>query len=477
MLRILGHKSKLCDGLTRRELMRVGGLSLFSGMSLPELLRARESTRRQNAALAGSGSAKSVILFNLLGGPSHQDMFDMKPEAPKEIRGEFSPIDTSVPGVQICELLPDVAKLMHKSTLIRTITHSYNSHDPLAIMTGFTGGNAQIPAQPTDPPDIGAICEYLGVGPKDLPNAVCMPCFPGSGQNWRRGGPYGGFLGSQYDPLFSVCDPKFEREPKFNDYDPVMPIGEPMMPALDSLPNMSASRLDRRKSVLQQLDEQFEAASASTAVDSLDEFQQRAFSMLTSSKLRDAFDLNQEPDSARDRYGRNLFGASLLVARRLVERGVPFISVHQDIFKHYGHAYDMHRNNFGMLKHMNLPLINQVFPALIQDLEDRGLLESTLVIVMGEMGRTPKVNGHAGRDHWPQCGFSLLTGGGVKHGHVHGATDKHAAYPEHHPVPVANFVATVYRLLGIDPHLTVNDRLGRPVPIAQGGDPVFDVIA
>ncbi len=355
MLRILGHKSKLCDGLTRRELMRVGGLSLFSGMSLPELLRARESTRRQNAALAGSGSAKSVILFNLLGGPSHQDMFDMKPEAPKEIRGEFSPIDTSVPGVQICELLPDVAKLMHKSTLIRTITHSYNSHDPLAIMTGFTGGNAQIPAQPTDPPDIGAICEYLGVGPKDLPNAVCMPCFPGSGQNWRRGGPYGGFLGSQYDPLFSVCDPKFEREPKFNDYDPVMPIGEPMMPALDSLPNMSASRLDRRKSVLQQLDEQFEAASASTAVDSLDEFQQRAFSMLTSSKLRDAFDLNQEPDSARDRYGRNLFGASLLVARRLVERGVPFISVHQDIFKHYGHAYDMHRNNFGMLKNMNLP--------------------------------------------------------------------------------------------------------------------------
>ena len=472
MIRILGGRTQLCDGLSRRDLMQVGALSLFAGMKLPQLLSAAEASPNHAAR------AKSVILFNLLGGPSHQDMFDMKPHAPKEVRGEFQPISTSVPGLQICEHLPNVAKLMHKSTLIRTVTHHYNSHDPLAIMTGFTGGNAQLPAQPTDPPDIGAICQYLKMGPSDLPGAVCMPCYPGWGQQgYRRGGPYGGFLGGQYDPLFSVCDPKFGREPRFKHYDPVMPIGEPTMPALDALPQMSADRLDRRRSIVEQLDQQFEDVRAAGAVERMDKFQQRAFSMLCSSKTREAFDLSQETNTDRERYGRNLFGSSLLVARRLVERGVPFVSVHQDIFKHYGHAYDMHRNNFGMLKDMNLPLIDQVFPALIQDLEDRGLLDQTLVIVMGEMGRTPKVNGNAGRDHWPQCGFSLLTGGGVKQGHVHGATDKHAAYPKNNPVPVADFVATIYELLGIDPHMTVTNRQGRPIYIAQGGEPVFDVIA
>ncbi len=472
VIRVLGHKTRMCDGLTRRDLMQVGALSLFSGMGLPRLLQARDT-----AALPTGGPAKSVILFNLLGGPSHQDMFDLKPQAPREIRGEFDPIATSVPGLDICEHLPDVAKWMHRSTLIRTITHSYNSHDPLAIMTGFTGGNPQLQAQPTDPPDIGAICSYLGLAPPDRPASVCMPCYPGSGESYRRGGPYGGFLGRQHDPLFSVCDPTFEREPKTKYYDPVMPLGEPVMRALDAVPQMSVHRLDRRRSVLEQLDRQFEDAHRSGSLDSLDRFQQRAFSLLTSSRTREAFDLSLESDATRDRYGRNLFGASLLVSRRLVESGVPFISVHQEIFRHYGHAYDMHQNNFGMLKDMNLPLLNEVFPALIQDLEDRGLLETTLVIVMGEMGRSPKVNSRAGRDHWPQCGFSLMTGGGVKAGHVHGTTDKQAAYPEQDPVPVADFVATVYRLLGIDPHMTVPDRLGRPVPIAHGGDPVLDVIA
>ena len=473
MLRILGHSSRLCDGATRRDLMRVGALSLFSGMTVPRLLRAAGS-----AAPGRDAKAKSVVLFNLLGGPSHMDMFDLKPDAPPEIRGEFNPIATSAPGVEICEHLPNVAQWMHKAALIRTITHTYNSHDPLAIMTGFTGGNAQIPAQPTDPPDIGAICQYLQMGPSELPGAVCLPCYPGWGQQgWRRGGPYGGFLGSQYDPLFSVCNPTFEREPKTQHYDPVMPLGEPQMPAVDGLPEMTADRLDRRRTVLEQLDDSFERAARGSAIDRMDEFQQRAFSMLTSSKTSEAFDLSQETGTTRDRYGRNLFGASMLVARRLVERGVPFISVHQDIFKHYGHAYDMHQNNFGMLKDMNLPLLDQVYPAFVQDLEDRGLLESTLVIVMGEMGRSPKVNGSAGRDHWPQCGFSLLTGGGVKQGYVHGATDRQAAYPEQHPVQVADFVATIYHLLGIDPHMTVPDRQGRPIYIAQGGEAVTDVVA
>jgi len=469
MLHLLGRHKTLCDGITRRELMQVGGLSLFGSMTLPRLLRAGDASR-------GQGTAKSVMLFNLLGGPAHMDMFDMKPEAPAKVRGEFKPISTSLPGVQICEHMPNIARWMHKATLIRTVTHKYNSHDPLAIMTGWDGGNAQLPAQPTDPPDIGAICEYLGRGSRDLPAAVCLPNFPGSGQSYRRGGPYGGFLGSQYDPLFSVCEPTFKKEPTAKDYYPVMPHGEPKMPALDSLPSMTADRFDRRRSILSQLDQQFELVRASRSVDRLDGFQRRAFEMLTSSRTRDAFDLSKESKAARERYGDNLWGSTMMVARRLLERRVPFVSVHQDIYKHYGHAYDMHTNNFGMLKDFNLPILDRVIPALLEDLESRGLLDSTLVIVMGEMGRTPSVNSRAGRDHWPQCGFSLMIGGGVKRGHVHGTTDKQAAYPESHPVKVADFVATIYQLMGIDPHMTVDDRRGRPVPIAQGGDPLFDVI-
>lgn len=472
MLHLVGSGPTSSDGVTRRELMRVGGLSLF-GLSLPQVLEASE-----NKPAVRPARARSVILFNLLGGPSHVDMFDMKPMAPAEIRGEFKPISTSVPGLQICEHLPRTATLMHKACLIRTISHTYNSHDPLAIMTGFTGGNPQLPAQPTDPPDVGAICQYLGKGPKDVPGAVCLPCYPGWGQEgYHRGGPYGGFLGSQYDPLFSLCSPTFAAEPKRHHYEPVMPLGEPYLPGLKGQPDLPPDRNACRRSLLEQLDHKFRQVSESPALQRLDRFHQRAFDMVVSSKTRSAFDLSQEPDRVRDRYGRNLYGSSMLVARRLVEAGVPFVSVHQEIFRHYGHSYDMHENNFGMLKDFNLPLLDQVYPALIEDLEARGLLDSTLVIVMGEMGRTPKVNSKAGRDHWPQCGFCLLTGGGVKAGMVHGTTDKQAAYPASHPVSPADLVATIYHLLGIDPHLMVPDRTGRPMPIAHGGEPVKAVLA
>jgi len=209
----------------------------------------------------------------------------------------------------------------------------------------------------------------------------------------------------------------------------------------------------------------------------MDQTVQRAFAMLTTGRARDAFDLSLETPKTRNRYGRNLVGSSLLTARRLVEAGVPFVSVHQEIFGHYGHAYDMHSNNFGMLRDFNLPLLDQVVPALLEDLDDHGLLDSTLVVVMGEMGRSPRINKNAGRDHWPQCGFSLLVGGGTKQGHVHGATDRTAAAPISDPVSPADFVATIYTLLGIDPQMIVHDHVGRPLPIAHGGKPVRGVIA
>jgi hypothetical protein len=254
-------------------------------------------------------------------------------------------------------------------------------------------------------------------------------------------------------------------------------MGEPRMPSLDALPEMTADRLDRRRSLIGQLDEQFETVRKSRAIDRLDKFQERAYSLLCSSSTRDAFDLSREPDSLRDRYGRHLSGSSLLVARRLVEAGVPFISVHAEIFGNYGHSYDMHENNFGMLKNANLPILDQAYPALIQDLDERGLLDSTLVVVMGEMGRSPRINAKAGREHWPQCGFSLLTGGGIRPGTVFGTTDKQAAYPTSHPVSPGDVVATIYHLLGIDPHLAVPDRSGRPIAIAHGGSAIADIIA
>ena len=479
MLRILGRSKTLCDGISRRELMQVGGLSLFGGMTLPRILHAAKRTSGSYVMPA----AKSVILFNLLGGPSHQDMFDMKPEAPVEIRGEFRPIETSLPGLQICEHLPNVARWMNRCSLIRTVTHNYNAHNPLAMLTGYAGGlNAQLRPEPTDPPDIGAICQYLGMGRRDMPGAVCLPCYPGWGERKqypgiRRPGPYGGFLGSRYDSLFSVCDPKFDRKPKRPHYDPVMPIGDPALPSLNALPEMPANRFDRRRSLLEQIDEGFEAVRTAGSLDRMNEFQQRAFSMLSGSKTRDAFDLTKEPDELRDSYGRNICGSSLLVARRLVEAGVTFTSVHAEIFGTMGLSYDMHENNFGMLKDHNLPILDKAFPALMQDLEDRGLLESTLVVVMGEMGRSPRVNAKGGRDHWPRCGFSLLAGGGVKQGTVFGRTDKQAAYPASDPVSPGDLVATIYHLLGIDPHMTVKDHVGRPIPIAHGGDPIRDVIA
>jgi hypothetical protein len=468
----------MCDRLPRREVMRVGGLSLFAGMSLPRLLRASQRPGGYEPA-----RAKSIVLFNLLGGPSQMDMFDLKPRAPVEVRGEFQPIRTTVPGLQICQHLPNLAQLMHTSCLVRTVSHGYNAHNPLPIMTGFAGGNFnQIRAEPTDPPDIGAVCQYLGMAPRHMPGAVCLPCYPGWGESSmypgiRRPGPYGGYLGQQYDPLFSVCDPKFDREPKVAYYDPVIPMGEPKLTSFDEQPGVTIDRLDRRRSLLSQIDQQFALARSNAAVDRMDGFGRRAFDILTSGRIRDAFDLERETAATRDRYGRHLSGSSLLVARRLVEAGVPYISVHAEIFGRYGHSYDMHENNFGMLKNCNLPILDQSIPALLEDLQARGLLDQTLVVVMGEMGRTPKINAKAGRDHWPQCGFSLLAGGGVKQGYVHGATDAQAAYPASDPVSPADLVATMYHLLGIDPHMTVPDQAGRPMPVAHGGDPIWPLLA
>lgn len=476
MLHILGNSRIGCDRISRRDAITVGGLSLFGNMTLPNLLRASE-----HAAVPSStpslpeGPTKSVILVNLFGGPPHQDMFDLKPNAPDKVRGEFSPIQTSVPGLQICELLPQTAKIMDRATLIRTYSHKYNSHNPYNVLTGFDGGNDRENyfAKRSDHPGMGAVLQYLNIGATDVPRYVTMPAFPGYTQALRRSGPYGGYLGARYDPLFTVCDPKVERESK-NDYDPVVAYGQPELPSLDALPSITADRLDRRKSLLQQIDERVGGLDRSRATSSMSSFQQQVFKILTGSKTRLAFDLDQEPEEVRNRYGRHLWGSSLLIARRLVEAGTTFTTIHWES-KGKQH-WDLHGNNFGMLR-SHLPQLDQMLPALILDLEERGLLDSTLVVVMGEMGRTPTVNGNAGRDHWPQCGFSLLFGGGTKRGFVLGKTDDRAAYPVERPVSAGDMVATIYHLLGVNAGLTIPDLGDRPVPISHGGEPAYEVIS
>ncbi|MBS0262319.1 MAG: DUF1501 domain-containing protein [Planctomycetes bacterium] len=470
MLRILGRGTKPCDGVSRREALCVGGLSLFGGLTLPRLLAAEQAQGGLSA-----GPAKSVILVNLFGGPPHMDMFDMKPAAPEQVRGEFKPIATSVPGLSICELLPLTAQVMDRTTLIRTYSHQYNSHNPYNVYTGFDGGNDRENyfAKRSDHPGMGAVCQYLNLGRTDIPRYVIMPAYPGYSQSLRRAGPYGGYLGSQYDPLFTIWDKKFESKGEF--YKPTVPLGVPLLPALGNLTDVTVDRLDRRKTLLEQIDQSVAAIEASPAAQGMNHFQQQVFSLLTSAKTRAAFDVSGEPDSIHQRYGKNLWGSSAIIARRLVEAGSTFVSINWEEADS-GNHWDMHNNNFGMCRVL-LPLLDQLVSGLILDLEERGLLDSTLVVVMGEMGRTPRVNGAAGRDHWPQCGFVLLAGGGVKQGFVLGKTDEQAAYPVDRPVSAGDMVATIYQLLGIDPTLTVADLTGRPIHISHGGAPALEIMA
>jgi hypothetical protein len=337
---------------------------------------------------------RSVVLVNLFGGPSHLDMFDLKPEAPAEIRGEFRPIASSVPGVQVCEHLPRIATWMHRATLIRTMTHGYNSHNPYAVLTGFAEGNDRENyfTKPSDHPGIGSVCHYLGMGPADMPCQVYLPAHPGYSQGLRRAGPYGGYLGRRFAPLFAVCDPTFDRE--FDQtkefYNPIAPHGSPRLPSFDDVPGVTIERLRRRQGWLDEVQGTLSRLEDSGAAETMAHFQRKALTLLSSGRARSALDLSREPEAIKERYGPTLFGTSLLAARRLVEAGVTFVTVTTES-RGAGH-WDSHNNNFGMLRSFNLPNLDQISTALLEDLDGRGLLDSTLVVIMGEMGRMPRVN-------------------------------------------------------------------------------------
>ncbi len=480
MLTMLGSPRRCCDGMTRRETLKAGALTAMGGFGLSQFQQA------QAAGAVHGGKAKNVIVLFLLGGAATQDMVDLKPDAPAEVRGEFKPIPTNVAGLDFCEHLPLLAQKADRLAVVRSVNHQAGCHN---CMPAYTGLDTVMPDQhprDTDPPSIGSVCDSLagagGAGGENVPNYVFMPCWLGWGQSFRRSGPYGGFLGKQHDPLITSCMPYYDKggfAPLPGN--PQIVRGMPLLEGSSFPEGITIDRLSHRRSLLSQIDDGRRQTDAQLKATSFGRNQEQAFDLLTSSKLRTAFDLEKEDPKTVDRYGRTLFGNSTLIARRLIEQGVRFVNVTWDLF--WGpvnvdyDAWDTHTYNFKILRENKLPGFDQTFTALLEDLEQRGMLDETLIVVMSEMGRTPRINGNAGgRDHWTFCYSNILAGGGIKGGTVYGASDAQAAYPKDHPVRPADIVATMYHCLGIDPEYRVLDRTNRPLEVAHGGRAIHEIL-
>jgi hypothetical protein len=485
MITLLGSPRVSCDGLTRRETLQAGALSLLGGFfNLPSLLAMEKS----GSAHVRPGKAKSVLLVYLQGGPATQDMFDLKPLAPVGIRSEFKPIATSAPGIQICEHLPKMAQWMHRAALVRSTYHQGICHSNMPMYTGYDLVLDQ-ERRGTDPPSMGSVCTYyeqtvLKKKPGSLPNYVYLPCPLGWGEATVKGGPWAGFLGQRYDPLCTECTAYVDRPQTSGPSDDMQRVrGEILFRGTDLPAGMTVDRLQVRRSLLEQVDDQLRGLESQPALQGHNKKQQLAYDLVTSAPVREAFDLSREPNGIRDRYGRSLFGDALLLGRRLVERGVRFVNVSWDNMRQRfsppasNQVWDTHERNFPILKENHLPHLDQTMSALMEDLEQRGLLDETLIVMMGEMGRTPKINANGGRDHWTFCYTVLLAGAGIRGGSIYGASDGHAAFVMDKPAHVRDICATIYHCLGIDPEMPVYDQGHRPVPIAHGGQPLTEILA
>ncbi len=450
--------------LSRRHLLKVGGLGLL-GLTMPGLLQAAEKVKGPKAR------AKSVIFLFQYGGPSHLDMFDMKPDAPEQIRGPHKAIASNADGIQVSEHLPRTAKVMDKVTLIRSMHHTMKNHNSAGYYA-LTGH-----APPTDDqrlrdsldlyPAYGSVVDRLAPVRDDMPTSVAYPHVIADGS--ITPGQHASFLGKAHDPFF------FSQDPNSPDF---------ALPELSLPSNLSIERLESRRELQKLIDTQSRLLDFSAAAKGLDAYYERARAMLNSTRLRDAFNLAAEPAKVRDAYGRTTYGQGCLLARRLVEAGSKFVTVY--FSSNIGGqsategGWDTHGFNntrmFPIVEKYHLPMTEQTLPTLLNDLDERGLLDSTLVVWMGEFGRTPKINENASRDHWPQCYTTLLAGGGVKRGYVHGASDKTGSAPAKDPVSPDDLAATIYHLLGIDPHTEVRAVGDRPILITDG-KPVMGVMA
>jgi len=446
----------------RREIIQAGSLGLL-GMSLPRLLQS-QAAASTTAPLPHK--AKAVILLFMWGGPGHQDTWDLKPDAPAEVRGEFKPISTNVPGIQICEHFPQLAQRTDKLAIIRSMTHSDVNHTTAThyLLTG----KAPPPVNDLrkDWPSIGSVLSHLKRGTGPLPPFVSMrPKIENTVPRFveQSHGQFAGWLGPTWDPLTIDADPS---KPGYR-------VGD-----FTLQDQLSQSRLGKRQSLLSQLENKLSRADSGGSLGTMSQHYNRAFEILATGAGQSAFDLTQEPDDIRDRYGRNPHGQSVLQARRLVERGVPLVTCFwpNEGIKNVSVYWDTHSRNFIDHRERLMPPADQAFSALLDDLEDRGMLDETLILWTGEFGRTPKIGqrnsdagaGADGRDHWPKCFTSVLAGGGIKGGQVYGSSDRHAAWPASNPVNPVDLAATIYHQLGVPSDLELHDHLGRPFVICPG---------
>ncbi len=511
MIRVLGGPKRLCDGLTRRDLLQVGSLGLL-GMSLPAWQGGPAANAAENSEprLARFGQAKACILLFLYGSPSQLETFDPKPDAPHEIRGELGCIPSSVSGLNVCDRLPRLAQLMDKVTVLRSVSHPYPIHGVAFATTGNPRIDIPMELNPRDPnhwPFIGSVVDYVDsrrVAVQDrhskarsnpvpaLPRNMVLPWAFSSQRVGEvpRAGPYGGFLGQAYDPVCTEFVGKGTRKARktlltkiWEDVEPYRGVTPESRFRLGSVTDLGRDltfdRLDRRRSLLDQIEQARRAADSILAGSGIDRQRAMAYNLLGSRSLREAFDLANEGDETRGLYGMTLFGQAALTARRLVEAGGRFITVFWDEFGLAGTGWDTHWDHFPRMKDELLPGLDQTLSGLLVDLDRRGLLDETLVVVLSEHGRTPKlasVQG-GGRDHWSRCYSAVMAGGGVARGRVVGRSDKIASDPSERPISPKDILATIYHLLGIDPATMLTDNLGRPMPLVRDAEVIREVLA
>lgn len=499
MLRLLSSPRRLCSGLTRRDLLQAGGLSVF-GIGLSNLLELRATEAAQTELGGNFGKAKRCIVLFLYGSPSQLETVDMKPKAPLEIRGTMQPIASSLPGLDVCEHMPEMAKMMDRVTVVRSMTHQHPIHGVAFATTGIPSITVPMELSPFDPahhPYFGSVVEYLdrrkpgGRGQSMVQN-VALP-FPFSSQRTDqplRAGPYGAFLGGAYNPVWTEfigegtkTITKARTGFSFTGKEPYLgctPESHFRISATSSLPEMSIDRFNRRRSLLNQIQQSRRDLDRTLQGRSLSKFQQTAFSLLSSTKVADALDVRKESRETRDLYGMTLFGQASLAARRMLEAGTKLVSVFWDEYGLAGDAWDTHANHYPRMKDQLLPPWDRAYSGLILDLERRGMLDDTLVVCISEHGRTPRINKakDGGRDHWSRAYSALFAGGGIARGNVVGSSDQHASDVTDRPVSPKDILATMYYLLGIDPRTKIPDRTGRLVPIvADEADVVDEMLA
>ena len=450
MLKITGQgKSHTCDGVTRRDVLQVGALGAV-GLTLPQYMAAEA-----NGAIKDKDDDRACIMIFNLGAPSHIDTFDMKPDAPAEVRGPFKPIKTASPEIQISEILPQHAKVADKFSLVRSCYHTSAAvHDAgwQMMQTGrqFSGG--------VNYPHAGAAMSYLRGRKTDLPPFVVLPETMGRGGGNLPNGQAGGFLGKAHDPFALMADPS---KPEFQ------------VPDLLPPDDIGTARLNRRRRMRDVVDQTVKNFEATENAQLLDKNFQAAFRLMTSSQARDAFDLSKVPKKVRERYGMTRFGQCCLLARRLIEAGVRFVTINTFLTVFDEITWDIHGSkpftSIEGMKNIVAPLYDQGYSALLEDLDQRGLLDKTLVCNLAEFGRTPRVNPAGGRDHWPQCFTCGFAGGGVQGGRVVGASDPIGGVPVDRPAGPSEVVATIFHSLGFDLESTLPGPAGRPFPLVDFG--------